>query len=271
MIFYIVNIYLKKISMINFKKKTILITGAAGQIGSYLASYFDKEEANLILIDNNNVKIKNLKNKIKSKNNYFYNCNLAKYDQLKDLTKKIKKKFKKIDVIIHSASLVGTSKLKGWNTKFSDQSIDNWDETFKINLYSIFYLVQKLEKNLIKSNFPSVINVGSIYSKSLPDWNMYKKTNIYNPAAYSSSKAALAYLTKWLAATVHKKIRCNMISPGGIEGNQNVRFKKNYIKKVPLKRMTQIEDLLGPIIFLSSDMSNYITGQNIFVDGGFAL
>ena len=100
---------------------------------------------------------------------------------------------------------------------------------------------------------------------------MYKNTNIYNPAAYSSSKAALAYLTKWLAKTTNKKIRFNMVSPGGIEGGQNKKFKRNYINKVPQKRMTKVEDLIGPIVFLSSDMSKYITGQNIFVDGGSSL
>ena len=199
------NIYLKKKDMINFKNKTILITGAAGQIGSSLAKYFHDNEANLILIDNNKLKLNHLKKKIKLKNNFFYNCNLANYNTLQNLTKKIENNFNKIDVIIHSASLVGTSKLKGWNTKFSKQSIYNWDESFRINLNSLFYLVQKLEKKLIKSTSPSVISIGSIYSKSLPDWKMYKNTNIYNPAAYSSSKAALAYLTKWLAKTANKK------------------------------------------------------------------
>ncbi len=257
--------------MIDFKKKTILITGGAGQIGSTLAKYFNDNEANLILVDNNKVKLNLLKKKINSKNNFFYHCNLANYKELKNLTKNIKNNFNKIDVMIHSASLVGTSKLKGWNTEFSKQSIYNWDETFKINLNSLFFLVQNLEKKLVRSNSPSVISIGSIYSKSLPDWRMYKNTNIYNPAAYSSSKAALAYLTKWLAKSANKKIRFNMVSPGGIEGAQNKKFKKNYINKVPLKRMTQVEDLIGPIVFLSSDMSKYITGQNIFVDGGFSL
>mgnify|MGYP001368658524 CR=1 FL=1 len=98
---------------------------------------------------------------------------------------------------------------------------------------------------------------------------IYKNTNINNPAGYSSSKAALLYLTKWLAKTVSPKIRCNMISPGGLDGSQSELFKKKYISKVPLKRMAREDDLIGPIIFLASHMSKYITGQNIAVDGGW--
>ena len=81
------NIYLKKKDMINFKNKTILITGAAGQIGSSLAKYFHDNEANLILIDKNKIKLNHLKKKIKLKNNFFYNCNLANYKELRNLTK----------------------------------------------------------------------------------------------------------------------------------------------------------------------------------------
>ena len=217
--------------MIDFKNKTVLITGAAGHIGSYLSTYYESQGSKLILIDYDKQKISNLKNQIKSKSSFFYQCDLSKKNNLKNLIKKIKNKFNKIDIIIHTASFVGTSKLKGWNTNFSKQKIDNWDDTFRIGLYSIFYLVQNLEKQLIKSESPSLINIGSIYSKIPPDWEMYKNTNIYNPAAYSSSKAALEYLTKWLAKSVNSKIRCNMISPGGLDGNQNLIFKKNIIEK----------------------------------------
>ncbi len=255
--------------MIDFSKKNIIITGAGGKIGSKISLYFYQQNANLILIENNRSNLINLKKNFEK--SMILNCNLEKLNSIKSTLKQIKKSFSKIDVIIHSASLVGTSKLKGWNTNFSNQSIENWDKVFKINLFSIFYMVQKLEKMMIKSDNPSLINIGSIYSKSTPDWELYKNTNIYNPAAYSSSKAALDYLTKWLAKSVNKKIRCNMISPGGIEAEQKKLFKKRYVKKVPLNRMAKVDDLIGPIIFLASNMSKYVNGQNIFVDGGFTL
>ena len=269
MISVIVNSYLKNINMIDFSNKNIIITGAGGKIGFKISSYFYHQNANLILIENNTSKLIKLKNNFKK--SIILNCDLEKLNLIKKTLKKIKKSFTKIDTIIHTASLVGTSNLNGWNTKFSNQNISNFDKSFRINVCSIFFIVQQLEKNLNKSKNPSIINIGSIYGQKTPDWSIYKNTNIYNPAGYSSSKAALLYLTKWLAKTVAPKIRCNMISPGGLEGNQSKIFKKKYINKVPLKRMAKEDDLIGPIIFLASDMSKYITGQNIFVDGGFSL
>lgn len=269
MILGIVSFYLKNINMIDFSKKNVVITGAGGKIGYKLSSYFYEQNANLILIEKNSDKIIFLKNKFKKSN--IYNCDLEKLSSIKNALKKIKKNFSIIDTIIHTASLVGTSNLTGWNTKFSNQNISNFNKNFKINVCSIFFIVQQLEKNLNKSKNPSIINIGSIYGQKTPDWSIYKNTNINNPAGYSTTKAALLYLTKWLAKTVSPKIRFNMISPGGIEGNQSKIFKNKYIEKVPLKRMTAVEDLIGPTIFLSSEMSKYITGQNIIVDGGFTL
>lgn len=269
MILIIVSFYIKKETMINFSNKNIVITGAGGTIGSNLSEYFYKQNANLILIEKNKDKITKLKKKFKKIN--VYKCDLENLKSIENTIKKIKKKFTIIDTIIHSASLVGTSNLKGWNTKFIDQNIINFEKSFRINVCSIFFIIQQLEKNLIKSNNPSIINIGSIYGIKAPDWSMYKKTKIYNPAGYSSSKAALFYLTKWLATTVSPKIRCNMISPGGLESNQGKIFKKNYVNKVPLKRMAKVSDLIGPVVFLSSHMSIYVTGQNILVDGGFSL
>ena len=131
--------------------------------------------------------------------------------------------------------------------------------------------MQNLHSLLLKSDNASIINFGSIYSECSPKNYIYKKTTIFNPAGYSCSKSASLYLTKWLASTLGPKIRCNMISPGGLLNGQEKIFQKNYSKTVPLKRMTNLDDLLGPVIFLSTKMSKYITGQNLFVDGGFSI
>ena len=124
---------------------------------------------------------------------------------------------------------------------------------------------------LNKSSSPSIVNISSIYSFLAPDYNLYKNTKIFNPAAYGSSKAGLVYLTKWLSTTLSPKIRCNSISLGGVKRNQEKKFIIKYKNKVPLNRMATANDLINSIIFLSSDMSNYITGQNLIVDGGISI
>jgi len=90
-----------------------------------------------------------------------------------------------------------------------------------------------------------------------------------NPAAYSASKGGLIQLTRWLATTIAPDIRVNCISPGGVWRNQPDEFVKRYEAKTPLRRMATEEDLKGIIAYLASDLSTYVTGQNIVVDGGW--
>ena len=100
---------------------------------------------------------------------------------------------------------------------------------------------------------------------------LYDGTKMGNPAAYSVSKGGLIQLTKWLSTTLAPSIRVNVVSPGGIERGQEKSFKEKYIERVPLKRLGNEEDLIGAILFLGSDMSKYVTGQNIIVDGGYGI
>ena len=92
-----------------------------------------------------------------------------------------------------------------------------------------------------------------------------------SPAAYSVSKNSLLHLTKWQASYFAPNVNVNMISPGGIFRNQNKKFQKKYINSTPLNRMCFEEDIIYLILFLLSDMSKYITGQNLFVDGGYSI
>ena len=91
-----------------------------------------------------------------------------------------------------------------------------------------------------------------------------------NPAAYGVSKAGLVQLTKYLATSLAPNVRANAISLGGVERGQPKIFKKRYINKTPLRRMATEEDLIGAVAFLASDMSSYVTGQTLTVDGGLS-
>ena len=113
-------------------------------------------------------------------------------------------------------------------------------------------------------------NIGSIYGDLGPDWRIYEGTQLANPAAYSASKGGLIQLTRWLATTIAPKIRVNTISPGGIYRGQPKDFVERYASKTPLGRMATEDDIRGAIGYLSSDLSRYVTGQNLKIDGGWS-
>ncbi len=256
------------------KNEIVLITGAAGYIGSAIAEAFASYKSKLILIDLNKKKLSKIEEKLKKKYKITvdtYLCDLSDQDMLNDLCKDINQKYKKIDTIINSVGIVGTNKMRGWNEKFENQSFDAWNKCINVNLTSIFFIIQKLYKKLEKSKNPSITNISSIYGVVAPDWNIYKNTDINNPGAYSISKAGIVYMTKWLASTLAPKIRVNVVSPGGVLRNQENSFVKKYTDKTLLKRMANEDDIVGPVVFLSSTSASYITGHNLIVDGGWTI
>lgn len=124
---------------------------------------------------------------------------------------------------------------------------------------------------LKSSKGASVINISSIYGAIAPNWELYKGLDMANPAAYSVSKGGLIQLSKWLSTTLAPDIRVNSISPGGILRSQPDEFVERYEQRTPLKRMANEDDFRGAIAYLGSDLSRYVTGQNIFVDGGWSV
>lgn len=125
---------------------------------------------------------------------------------------------------------------------------------------------------MIKNKNGKIINIGSIYGVVPPDKKIYGDSGRNSSEIYGATKAGVIQMTKYWAGYLGEyNIKVNSISPGGIFANQKQFFLDNYTKKVPFKRMAEVDDFFGIICFLSSDDSNYITGQNIAVDGGFIL
>ena len=175
-----------------------------------------------------------------------------------------------LDILINCAAFVGTSRLKGWAVPFEQQSSDTWRKAFEVNLNSVFNLTQAAVPFLKKSSVASVINIASIYGICGPDMSLYEGTNMGNPSAYATSKAGLIQFTRWCSTTL-APIRFNCITPGGIFRQQPDFFVKKYCAKVPLNRMATEDDFSGAIAYLASNMSNYVTGHNLVVDGGFSV
>mgnify|MGYP003947595385 CR=1 FL=1 len=254
-----------------FKNKNTLITGATGRLGSEISIMFSKLGSNLILIDNDKKKLNSLKKKIKNDkiDIHIFQCDFLKKNSRISLLKSIKKKNYTIDFVINNAAYTGLKKNnKSWTGDFYEQNVDLWNEAIEVNLTSIFHLTKELFKNQKKNNKFSVINIGSIYSERGPDLSLYEDTKIGSPAAYLASKGGLVLLTKWFASYL-APTRVNMISPGGIYSGQSKKFVNRYLKKLLIKRMCKTKDVVDLLIFLCSDNSKYITGQNIKIDGGY--
>ena len=176
-----------------------------------------------------------------------------------------------LDILVHSAAFVGTTKMAGWAVPFGEQTVAAWDAGMRVNLTSAFVLTQEARQALTASGHGSVIFVSSIYGVVGSDAAVYAGTgmNADRVLAYSASKGGLLQLMRHLSALMAPAVRVNAISPGGIERGQPEAFRRQYAARTPLKRLGTEEDMKGAVAFLASDLSAYVTGQNLMVDGGW--
>ena len=266
---------MKKISdLISLKGRRTLITGATGFIGQEIALTIAELGGDLVLVDRPDSDYHLIKQKIGDNWDVeieCIDCNLENKDSRTSLINEVTKNNKNLNILINNAAFVGETILDGWVDDFSKQSIETWNRALEVNLTSPFHLSQGFADLLKKNNNGSIINIASIYGFKAPDYSLYSGTKMGNPAAYSSSKGGLIQLTKWLSSTLAPDVRVNALSPGGIWRNQPTKFVERYESKTPLGRMGTEEDLKGIIAYLASDLSVYVTGQNIVVDGGWTV
>ena len=249
-----------------------LITGAAGYLGRTIADTLAELGAELILVDRpgmdfeEQIEILRTKWGVKA---HFLHCDLERQEQRADLIKQIEHFGEPLHCLINNAAFVGTSELEGWTTTFGRQNLETWRRALEVNLTAAFDLCRQAEPMLRGSGNGNIINIGSIYGLHGPDWSLYEDTHMANPAAYAASKGGLLQLTRWLATTLAPDIRANSISPGGIARGQPETFVTRYAARTPLKRMATEDDFCGAVAYLASDMSAYVTGQDLAVDGGW--
>ncbi len=256
----------------NLRNRVALITGGAGHIGCVLAQALAEQGANLVLLDLNRSGCEKtaraLQQRFKVKVLPLV-LDLAQDGASQLVPNIVSKMLGRLDVLINCAALVGTSQLKGWAVPFAKQDVHTWRQALEVNLTATFSLIQACEPLLKKSGHGAIINIGSIYGMVGPDLSLYAGTGLGNPAAYAASKGGLLQFTRWLSTALAPQVRANMISVGGVFRNQPKSFLKKYVARTPLRRMATEEDLKGAIVYLASDLSAYVTGHNLVVDGGW--
>jgi NAD(P)-dependent dehydrogenase (short-subunit alcohol dehydrogenase family) len=168
------------------------------------------------------------------------------------------------------------------NGPFESYPEESWDKVMNVNVKGVFLCAQVFGAAMAEARRGSIVNVASIYGTVSPDQSLYEYRRqqgetFYKPVAYSASKSALYNLTRYLAAYWGpKNVRANTVTFAGVFNNQDPRFLEAYAKKIPLRRgrpdlanMAEAADYLGPIAFLLSRSSGYMTGADLCVDGGF--
>ncbi len=256
----------------NLTGRRALITGATGGLGKVLADTLAELGADLILVDRPGSAFDGLRENLIERWGVKVECqacDLEQQVQRTELMANLKSNGKGLNILINNAAFVGTSGLEGWAVPFEQQTVETWRRALEVNLTAIFDLCQGLTPLLKVSEGASIINIASIYGMYGPDWSMYEGTSMSNPAAYGASKGGLIQFTRWLATTLAPNVRVNAISPGGVFRNQPEAFVKRYEEKTPLGRMATEDDFRGVVAYLASDLSKYVIGQNLVVDGGW--
>lgn len=260
--------------LMSLRNRRVLITGAAGGIGRVIAHTVAELGADVFLVDRPGASYGSLIEEIEKAWGVevrAIDCDLELQADRDHLIESVVRQGTGLDVLINNAAFVGTTGLRGWGTAFEQQAVETWRRALEVNLTAAFDLSKGFAPLLKQSKGGNIINISSIYGAYGPDYSLYADTSMGNPAAYAASKGGLIQLTRWLATTLAPQVRVNAISPGGVFRNQPQAFVERYEARTPLKRMATEDDFSGAIAYLASDLSLYVTGQNLAVDGGWGI
>ena len=241
----------------NLKNKKILITGASGGIGNCLVEKFNSLESKIVATGTNEEKLENLKKKFP--NIQTVKFKLDEHKKIEEFVDNVEKNMDGLDILVNNAGIT----LDNLSIRLTEE---NWKKVLDINLTSTFLMCKAAIKKMLKQRYGKIINITSIVGH----------TGNLGQANYSASKAGIVAFSKSLAIEYAKKnININCVSPGFIKTEMtdkiNEEFKKTLLSKIPSGNLGTGEDVSNCVAFLASDLSNYINGETIHVNGGMYM
>ena len=254
------------------KDKVIVITGGAGLIGQEFVKAVIEQNAIAIIADinkelGNDVKEK-LSKELNTGNIDFIQLDITSKKSLQECISYLDNKYGRIDALVNNAY----PRNKNYGRHFFDVEYDDFVENLGLNLGGYFTTSQVFSKYFKRQGYGNIVNISSVYGVIAPRFEIYKDTSMTMPVEYSVIKSGLIHLTKYMAKYFKgMNIRVNTISPGGILDNQPELFLEKYKGECLNKGMLDKSDLKGTLVYLLSDMSKFVNGQNIVVDDGFTI
>lgn len=261
-------------SGVDLRGKTALVTGGAGILGSQFCAGLISAGAQVAVVDVTEEIAAAAATQLGDRAKGFA-CNVADPNSVTDCVDSVVATFGKIDILLNNAA-TKTDDLKALFCPFEEYQLSTWREVMSVNIDGMFLVAQAVGKEMLKQECGgAIIQTASIYGIVGPDHRIYNGSSylggpINTPAVYSASKAAVIGLTKWLSTYwAGKGIRVNALVPGGVASGQNDLFASNYSNRVPMGRMADANEIVGPMLFLASSESSYVTGHVLVVDGGW--
>ena len=265
--------------MFDLKDRVAVVTGGAGILGQHFCAGLAESGSKVAVVDLQEEKAKELakalRERYKCKVIGVY-CDVSNPQSVKAMVDYVVAEFGEIN-ILHNNAASKSNDLDAFFAPFEEYSLDQWRKIMEVNLDGMFLVAQAAGRQMVaQRKGGSIIQTASIYGIMAPDQRIYEGsfylgTEINTPAVYSASKAAVIGLTKYLATYwANNKIRVNTLTPGGVESGQNEEFKRLYSNRVPMDRMAHASEMVGALLYLASEASSYVTGQNIIVDGGLS-
>lgn len=252
----------------NLTGKIALVTGGAGYLGRAICETLSELGAIVIIASRDKVKCEDFAKELSVKfgtDAYGLEVDITNTDSLQKVKEYLISNFGRLDILINDA-------WSGKKNSFESISFDDWNYDVNVCLNGPFYTIKLLVDLMNRGS--RILNVSSMYGIVAPDYTMYTGTDHVNPPSYGAAKAGIIQLTKYLASFLAPKgINVNSISPGAfpfaITLENFPTFGDRLKSKNMCNRVGTPEDLKGVIALLCSDASNYITGQNLSIDGGW--
>ncbi len=235
------------------KDKVIVVIGSNGLLGKEFSKAIKESSGIVVKSDISNSE---------------FNCDITKKEDVKNLIKYVYKKYGNIDAVVNAAY----PKNKNFGKKFEEVEYEDFCENVNLHLGGFFLVSQQFAEFFKIQGKGNIVNIASIYGVIPPRFEIYEGTDMTVPIEYNVAKHGIVSMTKYIAKYYKGyNIRVNCISPGGILNNQPKKFIDRYNQYGLNKGMLDKSDINGTLIFLLSDMSKHINGQNIIVDDGWSL
>jgi len=261
--------------------RVAIVTGGVGLLGSEFCKTLAEAGATVAVVDLNDSASQAVADTL-TKSGYkaqAFAVDITQPDSVNAMVENVLSAFGRIDILVNSAALdpkFDPDAMKKGITPgaFEDYPLEQWNAALNVNLTGMFLITQACVKPMLaQGKKGSIINICSTYGLNGPDQRIYIKDGervAFKPVYYTVTKAGVMGFTKYLAAYyAGTDIRVNALTPGGVFNNHEDYFVKNYSAKTIIGRMAEKDEMNGALLFLASDASSYMTGNNVVVDGGW--